>query len=88
MIKELSKDGAGDGKKALKVKLLKLDNSEEMNDSEVQENLLESKEWEKNMNDIVILMEKAQEDAIGTRVETRPMKDLVDNLVAYLACKI
>ena len=29
-----------------------------------------------------------QEDTIGTRVDTRPMKDLVDNLVAYLAQKI
>ena len=64
--------------RALKMKLLKL---EEMHDSQVREKLLESKEWQKMKDGIVMLMEKTQEDAIGTRVDMRPMKDLVDNLV-------
>ena len=68
--------------RALKAKLLKLNDSEEISNSEIRENLLERKEWEKKRDDIVIIMEKTQEDTIGTEVETRPIKDLVDNLAS------
>ena len=39
-------------------------------------------------DDIVLTMEKTQEDAIGTEVETKPMKDLVYNLSTNLKQKI
>ena len=72
----------------LRSKLNQVDDPKQMHDSDVHKKLLESKEWEKTLDGIVTMMEKTQEDSIGTDVDLKPMKDGVNTLSDLLATKI
>ena len=62
----------------LRSKLNQMDDPKQMHNSEVCEKLLESKEWEKTQDGIITMMEKMQEDGIGTGVDLKPMTDRVE----------
>ena len=73
---------------ALRSKLNLIDDPKQMHDPDVCDKLMESKEWERIKDGIVTTMEKMQEDAIGTRVDLKPMVDRVNALADILSTKI
>ena len=73
---------------ALRSKLNLIDDPKQMHDPEMREKLMESKEWERIKDGIVMAMEKTQEDSIGTRVDLKPMVDRVNALADFLSTKI
>ena len=76
---------------AIKNKILKVKKAAEMTDNEVREHIIESKEWEKSVKELVSSREKAEEDLVGLDVEANEITDLkenVQNAVDILASKI
>ena len=59
-----------------KTKILKVKSVNDMNDIEVRENMLESKNWESLVKEIVHHKEKAEEDAVGIDIDPQVTLDL------------
>merc|ERR1712013_50863 len=49
----------------VKNKILKVKKAAEMTDNEVRESIIESRDWEKSVKEIVSNKEKAEEDSVG-----------------------
>ena len=72
-------------------KILKVKKVAEMTDNEVREHIIESKDWERSVKDLVLSREKAEEDLVGLDVEDKEISELkenVQNAVDILASKI
>ena len=72
----------------LRSKLNQMDDPKQIHNSEVHKKLLESKEWEKTQDGIIMMMEKTQEDATGSGVDLKLMMDRVEALSNLLAAKV
>ena len=79
--------------KSVEVKnvILKAKKAAEMTDNEIRECIIESRDWEKSVKEIVSRKEKAEEDSVGLDIEAKEITDLkeeVQNAVDILATKI
>ena len=75
----------------VKKKILMVKDAAEMTDNEVREWIIESRDWEKYVKEIVSNKEKAEEDSVGLDIEEKEINDLkevVQHAVDALATKI
>ena len=75
----------------LKLKLLKVKKVKDMTDTEIRMNMSEIKDWEKNIADLNLSRQKADEDSVGLRIESSSilnMQETVQDTIDAISAKV